>query len=100
METKQKILNKLYGSEICKEIFCDKCNKVIERQFRFTDWENDLNDVYGDLDCCLEWFNQAIAEEPTGRFSIYGVTICEDCGSMLEDEGVLFNENCEEYNDE
>jgi len=97
MEIKQKILDKLYGNDIKKTIFCDRCNKMIPRQFRFTDWENDLNDVFGDWDCCLSWFNQAIAEEPTGRFSIWGVTICENCDSSLEDEGVLFNENCEGY---
>lgn len=83
--------------QIHKEVYCDRCNKMIERQFRFTDWDNDFNDVYGDFDCCLIWFNQAVKEEPTGRFSIYAVTSCEDCDSILEDEGVLFNENCEEY---
>ena len=83
--------------EIHKEVFCDKCNKMIARQFRFTDWYDDRNDVFGDWECCLSWFNKAVAEEPEGRFSIYAVTLCDDCGSMLEDEGVLFNENSPSY---
>jgi len=83
--------------EIHKECFCDRCNKMIPRQFRFTDWENDLNDTYGDWDCCLIWFNQAVKENPEGRYSIYAVTICDDCDSILEDEGVLYNSKCEVY---
>ena len=99
MNIKEKIIEKLEGNEIHKEVFCDKCNKLIPRQFRFTDWENDLNDVFGDWDFCFEWYEKAIEEEPEGRFSIYAVTICDDCDSMLEDEGVLFNENCGVYNE-
>jgi len=83
--------------DIHLECFCDRCNKMIPRQFRFTDWENDKADVFGDLDCCLSWFKKAIIEEPKGRFSIYAVTICEKCDSLLEDDGVLFNTKCDEY---
>lgn len=84
--------------EIHKEIFCDGCNKLITRQFRFTDWYDETQDVYGSFECCLNWFNKAVEENPEGRYSIYAVTICEDCDSMLEDEGVLFNDGCPEYN--
>jgi hypothetical protein len=70
---------------------------MIERQFRFTDWNNDTNDVFGDLDCCMGWYENAIKHNPTGRYSIYAITICEDCDSILEDEGVLFNPDCPEY---
>ncbi|MGV9141699.1 MAG: hypothetical protein ACOC1X_02065 [Promethearchaeota archaeon] len=83
--------------EIHKQVFCDKCNKMIERQFRFTDWSNESNDVFGDFDCCLKWFKQAVKEEPKGRFSIYAVTVCDDCGTILEDEGVLSNKKCDCY---
>jgi len=96
MKTLMRIRNDKV-EEIHKECFCDRCNKMIPRQFRFTDWDNDTNDVYGDLNCCLNWFEKAIEDEPTGRFSIYAVTICDDCNSILEDDGVLFNTKCPEY---
>lgn len=97
MNTKEKIIQSFENEDIHKECYCDKCNKMIPRQFRFTDWCDDRNDVFGDFDCCLNWFNKAVKDEPKGKFSIWAVTICEDCDSMLEDDGVLFNENCEEY---
>lgn len=83
--------------KISKQIYCETCNKMIERQFRFTDWDNDYNDVYGDFDFCLKLFNKAIKEDPEGRYSIYAVTICDDCDNVIEDEGVLFNESCPVY---
>ncbi len=96
-ETKEKIMNALENNQIHQEVYCDKCNKIIPRQFRFTDWDNDLNDVYGDFECCLNWFNKAIKEDKKGRYSIYAVTICKDCDSLLEDDGVIFNEDYPDY---
>lgn len=78
------------------KIYCEDCKKFIEREFRFTDWENEYNDVYGNWEECKELFDNAVKENPTGRYSIYAVTICEECG-ILEDDGVLFNEECPEY---
>jgi len=83
--------------EIPKGIYCDECDKMIPRQFRFTDWDEDRNDVLGNWVCCIECFNQAVSENPEGRYSIYAVTICNDCDSMLEDEGVYYNLDCPNY---
>ena len=43
-----------------------------------------------------EMFKKAVEENPEGRYSIYDVSGCEDCGESF-DEGIIFNENWEEY---
>lgn len=78
-------------NDIEQNIFCERCNKLIPRQFRFTDWEHDENDSYGNLQECFHWFDEAVYKDPKGNYSIYAVTICE-CDSAIEDEGVYFNE--------
>ena len=83
--------------EIKKTIYCEDCKKEVIRDFRFTDWYYEENDVFGTWEDCLEEFNKAIKEDETGRFSIYAVTICDNCDSELEHEGVIFNEKCEVY---
>ena len=80
-----------------KEVYCENCKTVIDRQFRFTDWDYDQNDEYGNFEDCLRMFNEAVKEDPQGRFSIYAVTICKECDECIEDEGVLFNDNCPAY---
>ena len=57
--------------------------------YRFTDWNNELNDVYGTYKQCLKLFNEAVRKDPEGRYSIY---------DTRTDEGILFNKNCPEYN--
>lgn len=76
-----------------KEI-CPECKKEIKECYRFTDWEHNENDTYGDYEECKKIFDKMVKEEPKGRFSIYDVS---ECGCGIKDEGVLFNENCPEY---
>ena len=64
--------------------------------YRFTDWDQESNDEYGTFEECLVIFKKAVLQEPKGRFSIYDVSECLECGSS-KDEGILFNEYCEEY---
>lgn len=97
MNKQDEVEKEIYENENLDEIYCEECKKMIPRQFRFTDWNNDNNDSYGNWEECLKWYHQAVKEDPTGRYSIYAVTICDECDSMLEDEGILFNKNCEEY---
>jgi len=75
---------------------CENCEEELRVCFRFTDWENDANDEYGDYDHCLGLFNEAVERNETGRYSIYDVSSCESCGES-KDEGILFNEKCPEY---
>ena len=73
---------------------CKDCGKEINEDYRFTDWDYDVNDCYGTYEECLELFKKAVKENPEGRFSIFDRSGC-DCGT--KDEGILYNENCPEY---
>jgi hypothetical protein len=64
--------------------------------FRFTDWYNDYNDEYGTFEQCQKLFDEAVKNDPEGRYSIYDVSICSEC-EETRDEGIVFNEQCEEY---
>jgi len=75
---------------------CEICGNELNPLFRFTDWDNDSNDEYGSYDFCLKLFNQAVKEDPEGRYSIYDVSECPVCEDF-KDEGVLFNEKCPVY---
>jgi len=75
---------------------CENCNSEMNEAYRFTDWHYEENDEYGTYEECLVMFNNAIKLNPTGRFSIYDVSECPKCEES-KDEGVLFNENCTEY---
>jgi predicted oxidoreductase len=77
-------------------MICEICNKKMDEQYRFTDWDNDYNDVFGNWKECKKLFDKAVKDEPKGRFSIYNVSYCSNCDES-NDEGILFNENCEEY---
>lgn len=68
--------------------FIEDIKKVIDKEFRFTDWYNEKDDFYGNWQECKTIFDMAVKDEPEGRFSIYDVS---------KDEGVLFNENCPDY---
>jgi predicted oxidoreductase len=77
-------------------MICENCNKKMEEVYRFTDWDNDYNDTYGNWKECKKIFDKAVKEEPKGRFSIYDVSCCPNCETN-NDEGVLFNTNCPVY---
>ena len=65
----------------------------MKRIYRYTDWENECNDFIGTYKQCEKVFDKAVKENPELRCSIYDIT--ED----NNEEGVLFNENCPEYQD-
>jgi len=75
---------------------CEECGTELTDCFRFTDWENDSNDQYGTFDECKIMFDKAVAEDETGRYSIYDVSECKECEDF-KDEGIVFNEKCPEY---
>jgi len=75
---------------------CEECGTEFNAIYRFTDWDNDFNDQYGSYEQCLILFNEAVKDEPTGRYSIYDVSECPKC-ETFKDEGILFNEKCPEY---
>ncbi len=77
-------------------IKCDCCGTKLKDCFRFTDWDNDSNDEYGTFKECEKMFNEAVAEDETGRYSIYDVSECPKCENF-KDEGVLFNKKCPDY---
>ena len=60
------------------------------KEYRFTDWYNELNDSYGTWKECKRRFDAAVKADPQGRFSIYDVTGDNDFG-------VLWNEKCPDY---
>ena len=68
--------------------FMQDVENVVNKEFRFTDWHDERKDHYGTWEECKKAFDEAIKEEPEGRFSIY---------DSHEDMGALFNENCPEY---
>ena len=63
--------------------------KMVE--YKFIDWYNDSNDLYGKIGECRARYNQMIAEDPERRCSIYKIY------ADGTEEGILFNENCPEY---
>lgn len=73
---------------------CKECGSKITKSFRYTDWWNEENDVWGTYEECLAVFNKAIKENDSLRCSIYDFSGC-DCDH--KEEGILFNENCPEY---
>lgn len=75
---------------------CTRCKKPYVGDYRFTDWHNDENDVFGTWDDCRKIFDKAKKENPRGRFSIYNCGNCPHCGEEY-DEGILFNQDCLEY---
>lgn len=75
---------------------CEVCGKKMDEQYRFTDWENDYNDIYGILEECKKVFNKVVKENPKGRFSIYDISYCPNCDEQ-KDEGIIFNKKCPEY---
>ncbi|HKL23359.1 MAG TPA: hypothetical protein VJ895_01265 [Candidatus Nanoarchaeia archaeon] len=75
---------------------CETCDTEMNESYRFTDWHNDSKDEYGTFEQCKELFDKAVAEDETGRYSIYDVSECPKCKYFL-DEGVVFNEKCPEY---
>jgi len=78
------------GDRVCE------CGNKLQEDYRFTDWNNDSNDVYGTFEECKKRFDEFVEENPEGRYSIYDVSGCEECGETF-DEGIVFNEKCEEY---
>lgn len=78
-------------------MICENCKAKMKECYRFTDWDNDGNDQYGTYDECLRIYNEAVSENPTGRYSIYDVSECPKCEDF-KDEGILFNEKCPTYN--
>ena len=75
---------------------CENCENELTEHYRFTDWENDSNDEYGTFEECKKMFDEAVKENPEGRYSIYDVSECKECESF-KDVGILYNENCPEY---
>lgn len=73
---------------VYRKIVCEKCKRIIDRQFRFTDWNNQYNDDLGNWEECKRWFDEAVNKNPKGRFSIWAVTICPYCEMLLEDDEV------------
>lgn len=78
-------------SEICEE-----CGAKMELGFRYTDWHCEQNDTYGNFEECKEIFDEAVKEYPELRCSIYDISYCPKCENE-RDEGIIFNDNCEEY---
>lgn len=75
---------------------CPNCSSKMVIVYRFTDWDNCSYDKMGTYEECQKWFDEAVKDEPEGRFSIYDVSDCLECG-FEHDEGVLFNEKCPVY---
>ena len=67
---------------------CKQCGKPIKSTYRFTDWDNPENDVFGDYETCLALF---LKSKSQFRSSIYNVDSCEYCG-FENDEGILFSD--------
>jgi predicted oxidoreductase len=79
-----------YYSEICEQ-----CGAKMDLGFRYTDWHYEQNDTYGTFEECKKIFDEAVKNDKELRCSIYDISSCK-CGNE-RDEGIIFNENCSEY---